>query len=152
MRSSDALPETFVTLRFVGDELDPSHVSAILPVTPKRAHRKGEIFDAGARIGPLQGRTGVWYFDTRDLRSRDLLAHLRRIVKLLYPKPDDFDRVKRLQELLAREHARAEVSCFWYGKPGTDPPAIPQAIRDALKPLQADTIETEFHTAEPSFA
>ncbi|HZU90702.1 MAG TPA: hypothetical protein VE993_15725 [Stellaceae bacterium] len=80
------------------------------------------------------------------------MADLRQIVRLLYPEPDDFDRVKRLQDLLAHEHARAEVSCFWYGKLGTAPPVIPDEIRDALRPLGAEDIETEFHTAEPSLA
>jgi hypothetical protein len=36
--------KAFVTLRFAGDDLDPAQVSAILPVTPTRAHRKGEEF------------------------------------------------------------------------------------------------------------
>lgn len=152
MPSSDTLPETFATLRFMGDDLDPAHVSAILPVAPKRAHRKGEIFDAGARAGPLVGRIGIWYFDTRGLQSRDLLAHLRQIVRVLYPEADNFERVNRLRDLLAREHARAEVSCFWYGKPGTHPPPIPENVRALLRYIGAEDIETEFHTAEPSVA
>lgn len=40
--------KAFVTLRFVGDDLDPDEISAILPVEPTRAHRKGEEFFAGA--------------------------------------------------------------------------------------------------------
>lgn len=147
MLNSEPLPETFATLRFMGDELDPAHISAILPVVPKRAYRKGEIFDVRAHAGPATGRTGIWYFDTSDLRSRDLVDHLRRIVRLLYPEPDDFDRVRRLRNLLAREHARAEVSCFWYGQEGADFPVIPDDVRAALAPLGASDIEIEFHRA-----
>ncbi len=150
MPNSDELPDTYVTLRFVGDELNPDHVSAIMPVAPKRAHRKGEIFDAGARVGPLIGRTGIWYYDTSALKSSDLADHLRHIVKLLYPEPDDFSRVKCIRELLDRAHAQADVSCFWYGEPGAEPPIIPQEVRDALAPIGAEDIETEFHTAEHS--
>jgi hypothetical protein len=150
MTSSEPLPITFATLRFAGDDLDPAHVSAILPVKPKRAHRKGEVFYAGPRAGNLTGRTGIWYYDTSALKSSDLADHLRHIVGLLYPKPGDFSCVKRLRELLDREHARAEVSCFWYGESGTKPPVIPDEIRDALRPIGAEDIETEFHTAESS--
>jgi hypothetical protein len=149
MTRFDELPKTYATLRFVGDELDPAHVSTILQVEPKRAHRKGQSFFAGSRTGNVIGRTGIWYFDTRDLQSHDLLDHLRKIVSLIYPNPDH---LKRLQNLLASEGARAEISCFWYGKPGTDPPVIPKEVRDALRPLGADDIETEFHTADPSLA
>ena len=80
------------------------------------------------------------------------MAHLHRILSLLYPAPGDFSRVERLRELLDREHARAEVSCFWYGKPGTDPPIIPKEWRDRLRQINAKNIETEFHAAEPSLA
>ena len=104
---------------------------------------------------PQTGRladAGIRYFDTRDPGSQDLLAHLHQILSLLYPAPGDFSRVERLRELLDREHARAEVSCFWYGKPGTDPPIIPKEWRDRLRQINAKNIETEFHTAEPSLA
>jgi len=144
MTSFDELPTTYATLRFAGDGLDPNNISAILPVAPKRAHRKGEIFHAGARAGNLTGRTGIWYFDTRDLSSRDLTDHLRGIVGLLYPEPGKSDRVNRLREVMKREHLTARVSCFWYGKPGAQPPVLPGDIRAALASLPAE-IETDFH-------
>ena len=112
MTSFDELPKAYATLRFAGDELDPADISALLPVAPKRAHRKGEIFYAGPQAGTLAGRTGIWYFDTRDLASRDLADHLRCIVKLLYPEPGNVDRVNNLREVMGRKHATADVSCF----------------------------------------
>jgi Domain of unknown function (DUF4279) len=145
MTNSDQLPKTYATLRFAGDRLDPANISAILSVAPKRAHRKGESFYAGPRAGHLTGRTGIWYFDTRDVASRDLADHLRLIVKLLYPEPDDDDRVTRLRDVMGRAHARAQVSCFWHGKPGMQVPAVPDDVRAALTRLPA-TIETAFHT------
>ena len=43
--------KAFVTLRFAGDDLDPAEISAILPIVPTRAHRKGEKFFAGPHAG-----------------------------------------------------------------------------------------------------
>ena len=146
MTSFDELPKAYATLRFAGDELDPADISALLPVAPKRAHRKGEIFYAGPQAGTLAGRTGIWYFDTRDLASRDLADHLRCIVKLLYPEPGNVDRVNNLREVMGRKHATAHVSCFWFGERGAAPPAIPDDIRAALAGLPAE-IETDFHKA-----
>ena len=124
MTSFDELPKTYATVRFAGDQLDPAHISALLPVAPKRAHRKGEIFYAGPHAGKLTGRTGIWYFDTRDLASRDLANHLRCIVELLYPEPGNLDRVNELRHVMGREHATAHVSCFWFGKRGALPPTV----------------------------
>ena len=69
--------KAFVTLRFAGDDLDPADISAILPVKPTRAHRKGEEFFAGERAGRLRGRTGIWFLATDKLiDSDDLADHL----------------------------------------------------------------------------
>jgi hypothetical protein len=149
MTNSKVLPRAYATLRFAGDRLDPEHISEILPVKPKRAHRKGEIFFAGPRAGNMTGRTGIWYFDTRDMQSHDLADHLRAIVTLLYPEPDKPDRVNRLREVMGREHAQAHVSCFWYGRHGAVPPSVPEDIRAALARLPAD-IETDFATEAPA--
>ena len=73
--------KAFVTLRFAGDELDPGKISAILPVKPTRAHRKGEEFVAGPNAGNLRGRTGIWFLATDKLvDSDDLQDHLRFVV------------------------------------------------------------------------
>jgi len=61
----------FVTLRFAGDDLDPDEISALLPVKPTRAHRKGETFFAGPRAGNLRGRTGMWFLATDKLVPSD---------------------------------------------------------------------------------
>src|SRR6266699_2633733 len=78
--------KAFVTLRFAGDELDPGEISAILPVEPTRAHRKGEEFFAGPNAGTLRGRTGIWFLATDDfVHSDDLQDHLAFVEGLLYP-------------------------------------------------------------------
>jgi hypothetical protein len=66
--------KAFVTLRFAGDALRPEEISAILPVEPTRAHRKGEEFVAGSHAGKLRGRTGMWFLATDKLVPSDDLA------------------------------------------------------------------------------
>lgn len=143
---TEVLPRTYATLRFVGDELDPEHISAILQVKPTRAHRKGQRFYGGLRSRDLTGRTGIWYFDTRDMPSKDLVQHLGFIVSLLYPGGGSLDKINQLKAVLDREHAKAHVSCFWYGEHGARPPTIPDRVRTALAPLDADDIDTDFDT------
>jgi hypothetical protein len=78
--------KAFVTLRFVGDDLDPDEISALLPVKPTRAHRKGEEFFAGPSVGNLRGRTGIWFLATDKLvPGDDLQDHLAFVRELLSP-------------------------------------------------------------------
>ena len=93
--------KAFVTLRFAGDELDPREISAILPVKPTRAHKKGEEFFAGPNAGNLRGRTGIWFLATDKLvHSDDLRDHLAFVQRLLYPELGNKRRIATLQEIL----------------------------------------------------
>src|SRR5271170_1864857 len=106
---ADADPKAFVTLRFAGDDLDPDRFSAILPVKPTRAHRKGEAFFAGPHAGNLRGRTGMWFLATDKLvPGDDLQGHLAFVQKLLSPRP----RIAKLRDILERTHSGAHVTCF----------------------------------------
>jgi hypothetical protein len=136
--------KAFVTLRFAGDDLDPREISAILPVEPTRAHKKGEEFVGGPKAGKLRGRTGMWFLATDKLvDSDDLADHLRFVEKLLYPKPADKGLIVKLRKLLERTHSGAHVTCFWHGEPGETAPQIPAEFTSAVKPLATD-IETDF--------
>jgi hypothetical protein len=136
--------KAFVTLRFAGDDLDPREISAILPVKPTRAHRKGEAFFAGPNAGALRGRTGIWFLATDTLvDSDDLEDHLRFVQNLLYPKPSNKARIMKVCELLGRTHSDAHVTCFWRGDPRETAPQIPAHFKSAIEPLAAD-IETDF--------
>jgi hypothetical protein len=145
MTKINALPRTYATLRFAGDNLDPAHISALLPVKPKRAHRRGEAFSAGPHQRQLRGRTGIWYYDTRDLPSQHLADHLAVITGLLYPEPGNRDRLHQLRDVLGHDHAHARVSCFWYGKHGAEPPVLPAGARDIIGELPAE-IDLAFDT------
>jgi len=139
--------KAFVTLRFAGDDLDPREISAVLPVAPTRAHRKGEEFVAGQHAGTLRGRTGIWFLATDKLvQSDDLSDHLAFVHDLLYPGPNDNPRVVKLRDILGRAHSRAHITCFWRGDTGETAPQIPARFKSAIEPLAAD-IETDFVTA-----
>jgi Domain of unknown function (DUF4279) len=140
----DADGKAFVTLRFAGDDLDPDEISAVPPVKPTRAHRKGEEFFAGSHAGKLHGRTGIWFLATDRLVPRDdLMEHLDFVHKLLSPRPGDMSRIAKLDEILRRTRSGAHVTCFWRGDPGEPTPRIPDRFRLAIQPLCAD-IETDF--------
>ena len=140
--------KVFVTLRFAGDDLDPAEISAILPIAPTRAHRKGETFIGGPRAGDLRGRTGMWFLSTdKHVPSDDLGDHLEFVRTLLYPKPGDDSRIAALCEVLKHAHSRARITCFWRGDPGEADPPIPADFRLVSQPLGAD-VETDFAIAE----
>ena len=143
---TDAPPQVFATLRFAGDNLDPREIRSILPIGPRRAHRKGELYYSGKRTGYLQGRTGIWYLTT-DLvtDSRDLSEHLAVLQRLLYPTPDDNLRLMQLRDIMGRTGAKAVFSIYWYGRVGDKPPDIPGEFARLASELGAE-IETDYHT------
>ena len=145
-----ARQKAFATLCFSGDRLDPDHISAILRVRPTKAWRKGERYFAGQRTGPLVGRTGTWFLATDDLvTSPDLEQHLEFLTALLSQGPQDEEgRLVRLREVMARDDLKADVSCFWHGAAGEQPPAISAEKTAKLRALPAE-IETDFDTDEP---
>ena len=140
--------KAFATLRFAGDDLDPADISAILPIAPTRAHRKGEKFFAGPHAGPLRGRTGIWFLSTdKRVPSDDFGDHLEFMRTLLYPKPGDNSRIAALCSVLKRAHSRARLTCFWRGDADEAEPRIPAEFRSAIEKLGAD-IETDFAVSE----
>ena len=60
-----------ITLRLLGEELDPDRISALLGCAPARAHRKG--FPIFGREGARNAKTGQWQLtiDSRDGDERD---------------------------------------------------------------------------------
>jgi len=139
--------KAFVTLRFVGDDLDPDEISAVLPIKPTRAHCKGKEFFAGPRAGNLHGRTGMWFLATDKLVPSDNLQdHFAFVQRLLSPTPGDIKRIAKLDEIIKRTHSSARVTCFWRGDPGETAPHIPDGFKSMIQPLAA-AIETDFATA-----
>ncbi len=156
--STTRSPETarqraFATLRLSGDRLDPDHISAILRVPPTKAWRKGERYFAGQRTGHLVGRTGTWFLATDDLvTSPDLEQHIDFLTGLLSRGPrDDKEPLVQLREVMVRDNLKADVSCFWHGEVGEQPPVIHPEKMERLRALPAE-IELDFGTDEPPSA
>ena len=141
--------KAFATLRFSGDRLDPDRISGILQVPATKAWRKGERYFAGPHTGHLIGRTGTWFLTTDDfLTSPDLLQHLDFLTGLLSQGPqDEREPLVRLQEVMVGDNLKADVSCFWHGDAGEQPPAIPAEKTEKLRALPAE-VETDFDTDE----
>lgn len=134
----------FVSLRFAGDNLDPDEISAVLPIAPTRAHRKGEEFFAGPKAGTLRGRTGIWFLATDRLVPSDQLDdHFAFVEQLLDPEAGEDNRIRKLREILERTHSHAHVTCFWRGERGEPVPEVAVSLKSAIKRLNAD-IETDF--------
>jgi Domain of unknown function (DUF4279) len=148
--SKAARPKAFATLRFSGDRLDPDQISAILRVPPTKAWRKGERYFAGSRTGHLVGRTGTWFLATDDfVTSPDLDQHLEFLTNLLLCFPgDEGERLVQLRETMMRDDVRADVSCFWHGETGEQPPTVSAERIEKLRALPAE-IETDFDSDEP---
>jgi hypothetical protein len=137
--------KTFASLRFKGDRLEPSRVSDILHVDPTTAYRKNEVYKR-SRGHEVRGRTGVWLLSSKGhVESSDLSDHLRYLLTILFPDPSS-DRVDQLRKMLRDGHVEADVSCFWFGKPGSFRPEISNDIAAAFERLPA-RIDTDFHSA-----
>ena len=149
-RSTETPPRTtaFATLRFSGDRLDPDRISAILGVQPTKAYQKGEYYLAGPRAGYVTGRTGVWVLASDGaIDSAELDPHLEYLVAPIFAGPNREERLKQLHDLMSRDGVKADVSCFWRGRPDTRPPSVPAKVISRLKQLPAE-IETDFEADE----
>src|ERR1700746_1737462 len=141
---AEADRRAFVTLRFAGGALAPNEISAVLPVAPSRAHRKGEEFFAGPNAGKLRGRTGIWFLATDRLVPSDHLDdHFAFVEQLLYPEGGEDSRIRKLRDILGGTHSHPHVICFWSGERGEPLPEVPISLKSAIKLLNAD-IETDF--------
>lgn len=140
--------KAFVTLRFAGDNLDPREISAVLPIAPTRAHRKGEEFIAGPHAGNLRGRTGIWFLATDKLvPSNELDDHFVFVERLLCPEAGGTSRIAKLREILERTHSHAHVTCYWRGERGEPVPEVAVSLKSAIEPLHGD-IETDFSISD----
>jgi hypothetical protein len=131
----------FATLRFAGDALDPDEISRVVKEQPTKTYRKGETYRFGPYGPDVTGRTGVWYFSTRQkILSKDLADHLNVLERLVAPFGDQDSRLKELRDIMERKNLQAHVTFFWRGPRGTQHPSAATA---ALRRLPAD-IEPDF--------
>ena len=135
---------TYASLRFMGDGLEPNWISDLLGAQPKTAYRKGEVYKH-VRGHDVRGRTGLWLLSSKGaLESPDLNAHLAYLLAILFPANAE-ELVHRLRALMRDKGIEADVSCFWHGEHGAQPPVVREDLRAAFARLPA-TIETDFDT------
>jgi hypothetical protein len=135
---------TSASLIFAGDRLDPDRITALLRVQPTTAYRKGEVYRR-SRGHEARGRTGLWLLSSKThVRSAELSDHLAYLARVLNPD-DGKDLIGPIRAVMHEAGLEAEVSCFWHGEHGAEPPVIPEEIRAAFARLGA-TIETDFDT------
>jgi hypothetical protein len=73
----------FVTLRIMGDRIDPEHISSVLQIQPSTARKTGSVrlLSSGQEI---KQRCGIWAFSTRDLLDSMVLDdHIQFIAQAL---------------------------------------------------------------------
>ena len=131
----------FATLRFSGDRLDPGSITAALRRGPTLAYRKGEAYRTNREGRETRGRTGVWLLSTRRMfPGSPLVDHLAYLAGIL---STDIRAAVRL--VMHEDGIEADVSCFWHGRPGAEPPSIPTEIAAVFAELPAK-IELDFDT------
>jgi hypothetical protein len=148
MTNSENTIRAFATLRFAGDALDPDEISDVVKEKPTKAHRKGEIYRPSPRSPEVTGKTGIWYFSTRQkTQSTDLSDHLNLLERLISPFDNQDRRLKELRDIMERRNLQAHVTLFWRGPSGARPPSIPSVATATLRRLPAD-IEPDIATED----
>jgi hypothetical protein len=132
------------SLIFAGDRLDPDRITALLGVQPTTAYRKGEVYRR-SRGHEARGRTGLWLLSSKThVSSAELSDHLVYLAGVLNPA-DGKDLIGPIRAVMHEAGLEAEVSCFWHGEHGAEPPVIPEEILAVFARIGA-TIETDFDT------
>ncbi len=72
-----------VTLRFVGDDVDPQHVSTLLELSPSHSESKGmPVENHPSRIYP----TNYWGIDSPLSEKASIADHIKYLLALLEPR------------------------------------------------------------------
>lgn len=145
-RSDRGTRKVYVSLRVMGDDLDPKQITRILKIAPTLTYAKGEAFRAGGDRERI-GRTGLWLFSTDGIvASDDLHDHLAYILGVLIPGRQEARPLAQLHALLAHQKGlRADLACFWHGRYGARKPSVPKYLGEILKLIPAE-LEIDFAT------
>jgi hypothetical protein len=155
MRSE--LPQTFATLRIVGDDLIPEQVTKFLKLVPTVSYAKGEYYSAGKRGGQVLGRTGLWYLSTDGIvASGDLNDHLHYILSSLLGGARHTSNnaaiftanVLQFKKFVDRQSLKIVITCFWYGQIGSKRPVVRRIFKEIFDFIGAE-MELDFDTDEP---
>lgn len=79
------LSESWASLRFSGDALDPDEVTVLLGRPPTRGARTGEPTRPSSAGVPVPARTGIWLLRSRPRCPGDLAAQVAELLAPLTP-------------------------------------------------------------------
>ena len=100
------IKNVYVMLSITGRDLNPEDVSAALLLTPTRAFRRGDTFQAGGRPHPRA--YGAWTLSTEEaVASEELLDHVQRLLSWILPIRE------QLKSFLAHAGVRTAVAFWW---------------------------------------
>lgn len=85
------LRETYVSLRFFGDTLEPQEITAILGIEPSRAYRKGDPWSADENR--RYRRTGAWLYRVPRAEPGDLVRQLHDLLNASTANTDQWVRL-----------------------------------------------------------
>ncbi|HRQ90577.1 MAG TPA: DUF4279 domain-containing protein [Bacteroidia bacterium] len=86
--------ETSVTLRILGDDLDPDEITKMLGFPPSIARRKGDIRIGKRTKEEYKARTGQWHLES-PRGEGDFDNHIRWILNALRPDQASWDLIKQ---------------------------------------------------------
>jgi hypothetical protein len=122
-------------------------------IQPTLSYSKGEKYSRGPKGGELVGRTGMWFFSTREIvAGGDLDEHLLYLMLLLMPVGVHkghavplVQKVDKLRKYIDAKDLEAAFTCFWHGRHGEKKPTIPKFMRWIAMMLSAEIL-TDYGT------
>jgi uncharacterized protein DUF4279 len=78
LRVGGIVDKVSVSLRIIGKNLDPDHVTRLLGVKPTNSHRLG---DQVRPPYPVRSHHGVWLLGVKGIKGRDLESTLWQLLK-----------------------------------------------------------------------
>lgn len=79
-----------VSLRVLGDSLEPEEVSALLGRDPTRCHRKGDPMGSG---GSSVEPTGAWILDSTLSEKEEIEDHIESLLSSVSNDPDEWEQL-----------------------------------------------------------
>jgi hypothetical protein len=76
-----SIPRSAVSLRIIGDSLDPEEITAALQIQPSNATRKGQTVVHEGISG--KAPTGVWLFKLQDGQVNEIDDQIRLILSMI---------------------------------------------------------------------
>jgi hypothetical protein len=127
---------------FVGENLDPEQILALLPLQPARSKKKGEPL--GSRPGyPVPfARQGVLSFSAQNVDGNDINDHLRYFLKAILPVAAE------LKSVVNRDCLLWEIVCFFDQPPSNLRSMLDQSVASELDRLGIQLVVDDPATVE----